>query len=336
MKSINPKYKPHKRSIDKKELISAVLSGDKLALAHAITLVEQGYEDHIDWIQEILDKGKRNIEQSKRIGITGPPGVGKSTFIDSYGNYLLKQGHKIAILAVDPSSSKSGGSILGDKTRMSKVGFSENCFVRPSPSSLHLGGIRPSTLLSLQLCAAAGYTYLFVESVGVGQSEIDINQVVDLMIMLVLPGSGDDIQSIKKGIIEISDFFIVHKADGDQKQLAKQRFNTMTNAIKQSLDPSKKVMQYSSLTADGIEAVHENIHHYLQTLQTSNVLKNKREAQVKIWIKREIFSQMERFIKQHPIFAEKLQSIDKTSVESEILPLNVSLDVFKRMEDLFM
>ncbi len=336
MKSINPKYSFRKKALNTSQLIENILAGDKLALSKAITLIEQGWEVHYPWIKEVLDRSIDKIADSRRIGITGPPGVGKSTFIDSYGFSLLQQGHNIAVLAVDPSSTISKGSILGDKTRMANLGFSESCFIRPSPSSLHLGGIRPSTLLSLQLCAAAGFNYIFVESVGVGQSETDIYDVVDLMIMLLLPGSGDDIQSIKKGIIEVSDLFVIHKADGDQKQLAKERFNTMKNVLKQSKIPAKPVVQYSSLTEEGKINLDLVIQQYLKEASASGQLALRRQIQNKGWTKKEIYLQMERFIKQHPIFAEKLQSIDNTSFESDILPLKQTLDVYQALEDLFL
>ncbi|MBY0406872.1 MAG: methylmalonyl Co-A mutase-associated GTPase MeaB, partial [Rickettsiales bacterium] len=192
-------------------LEASIIQGDRASLARGITLVESTRPDHQAEAQELLTSLMPRTGQSVRIGITGVPGVGKSTFIEAFGLHLIEQGHKVAVLAVDPSSARTGGSILGDKTRMSRLSQHESAYIRPSPTSGSLGGVARRTREAMLLCEAAGYDVILVETVGVGQSETEVSQMVDMFMLLLLPGSGDELQGIKKGIVEMADLIVVNK-----------------------------------------------------------------------------------------------------------------------------
>ena len=201
-------------------LAQQILAGDRRALAKAITLVESTRADHGEQAVQLLAELMPHAGKSIRIGVSGAPGVGKSTFIESLGNYLTEQGHQVAVLAVDPTSAVSGGSILGDKTRMEALSVNPKAFVRPSPAGTTLGGVTRRTRESLLLCEAAGYDVIIVETVGVGQSETAVSDMTDMFLLLLSPGGGDDLQGIKRGIMELADLVLVNKADGDQISIA--------------------------------------------------------------------------------------------------------------------
>ena len=203
-------------------LAEQIKAGDRRALAKAITLVESTRADHRQQAAALLETLMPDTGKSIRLGISGVPGVGKSTFIEAFGNYLIKQGHKVAVLAVDPTSAVTGGSILGDKTRMETLAFAENAFVRPSPAGKTLGGVTRRTRESLLLCEAAGFDVILVETVGVGQSETAVADMTDMFLLLLLPAGGDELQGIKRGIMELADLILVNKSDGDQTNTAKQ------------------------------------------------------------------------------------------------------------------
>src|SRR5699024_10193530 len=196
-----------------KEYIEQIRSGDRKALSRALTLIESTKEDHRKRAQKIVEQCMPYTGDSLRIGITGSPGVGKSTFIESIGNYAIKQGKKLAVLTVDPSSSKSKGSILGDKTRMETLANNKNAFIRPSPSAGMFGGVARKTREMILLCEAAGYDTIFVETVGVGQSETEVHSMVDFFLLLLLAGAGDELQGIKRGIVEMADLLVINKTD---------------------------------------------------------------------------------------------------------------------------
>ncbi len=209
--------------------IAALAGGDRRALATAITLIESTRSDDQDSADELLRNLPQPQNRTLRLGITGVPGVGKSTFIESLGNLLLEQGHRVAVLAIDPSSPKSGGSVLGDKTRMNKLAGDTRAFIRPSPSRGALGGVQSRTADAILLCECAGFDVVIVETVGVGQSEVAVADLVDLVVWLALPGAGDELQGVKRGIMEVADIAVVHKADGDrivQARLAKEQLES--------------------------------------------------------------------------------------------------------------
>jgi len=202
------------------ELAERVIAGDRRALARAITLVESGRADHRSQAQELLAELARNGREALRIGLSGTPGVGKSTFIEAFGCMLTDQGRRVAVLAVDPSSARSGGSILGDKTRMERLARDPNAFVRPSPSQTHLGGVARRTRDAVAVCEAAGFDIVIIETVGVGQSETIVAEMSDIFVLLLAPAGGDELQGVKRGIMEIADLILVNKADGELKSTA--------------------------------------------------------------------------------------------------------------------
>ena len=242
-------------------LAQKIIGGDRRALAKGITLVESLLPEDQKAADELLARIEPHQSKSETIGITGVPGVGKSTFIESLGSNLLEEGKKIAVLAVDPSSPLNGGSILGDKTRMEKLSRHANAFVRPSPNAGHPGGVSRTTSQSIRLCKAAGYDVIFVETVGVGQSEYAVASLVDTLILLVLPNAGDEIQGIKRGILELADIILINKADGENKSLAEQARQNYRSAL--SFSHSKtKIMVCSSI---GLDADFEKIWKNIQT-----------------------------------------------------------------------
>src|SRR4051794_37961021 len=221
------------------ELVDGVLSGNRGQLARAITLVESNAEQHFHRAQELLQKILAYSGKSIRIGITGVPGAGKSTFIEAFGTYLCNLGLRVAVLAIDPSSSLTGGSILGDKTRMEQLSRNPRAFIRPSPTAGKLGGVHRKTREAMLICEAAGFDVILIETVGVGQSEVIIREMVDFFMLLVLTGAGDKLQGMKKGIIELADAILVHKADGDNKANA-EKTRTDYNQILHFLQPATK------------------------------------------------------------------------------------------------
>src|SRR5687767_7242293 len=245
--------------LHRKEIIAAeaVASGDRAALARAITLMESRRPDHREAARALLQELMPRTGKAVRIGITGVPGVGKSTAIDTLGSMLTEKEHKVAVLAVDPSSTRTGGAILGDKTRMARLAVDPNAFIRPSPSSGTLGGVAAKTRETMLLCEAAGFDVILVETVGVGQSETAVADLTDFFLVLMLPGAGDELQGLKKGIVELADMIAVNKADGDNIARAKRAAAEYRAAL-HILNPrsttwSPPVVTYSALTGDGIE-----------------------------------------------------------------------------------
>lgn len=219
------------KKFDVDQLVAGILSQDRVLLARAITLVESTNPEHQKLATELLKKLIPHIKPARRIGITGTPGVGKSTFIQSFTSKLSKQNKKVAILAIDPTSVKSGGSILGDKTRMGDLTLDDNVYIRPTPSGLYLGGVAAKTREAVLVCEAFGFEYVLIETVGVGQSEVTVSKMVDCFLMLAQPGAGDELQGIKRGILELVDLVVINKADGDQLNQAKLAKTLLDNAL---------------------------------------------------------------------------------------------------------
>ncbi|MDR1879276.1 MAG: methylmalonyl Co-A mutase-associated GTPase MeaB [Bacteroidales bacterium] len=267
--------------LDKQAYIDGILSGDRVALSQAITLIESSKQEHYQLAQSILDACIPYSGNSIRIGITGVPGAGKSTFIESFGKYLTGLGHKLAVLAIDPSSERSKGSILGDKTRMEELAADEHAFIRPSPSAGSLGGVARKTAETLILCEAAGFGVVFIETVGVGQSETTVHSMVDFFILLIISGAGDELQGIKRGIMEMADAVIVNKADGDNIQKAERTRIQYANVLTLFSSPPQStwkppVMTISSLYKTGIVETWEMILRYKeQTMQNGFFMHNR-------------------------------------------------------------
>ncbi|NVO04079.1 MAG: methylmalonyl Co-A mutase-associated GTPase MeaB [Bacteroidetes bacterium] len=280
------KFKQNKKSLlSVDDYSKGILQGNLTVLSRAITLIESSLPSHFDIAQAVIEKCLPFSGKSIRIGITGVPGVGKSTFIEALGKILTNKGHKVAVLAIDPSSQISRGSILGDKTRMEELSNDPNAFIRPSPNAGSLGGVARKTKESIILCEAAGFDVIFIETVGVGQSETAVNAMVDFFLLLMLAGAGDELQGIKRGIMEMADAIIINKADGDNIQKAKNAKMDYSNAL--HLFPPKtsgwipKTEICSALSKKGIEDCWDIIQEHHQQLKSNNYFEQKRKEQAK-------------------------------------------------------
>ncbi|WP_409251292.1 methylmalonyl Co-A mutase-associated GTPase MeaB [Bacillus sp. SCS-153A] len=286
------------------ELIDGVKSGNRRDLAKAITLIESNSQEHFLHGQELLKELTPYTGRSIRIGITGVPGAGKSTFIETFGENLCEQGYKVAVLAVDPSSTVTGGSILGDKTRMENLSRNQNAFVRPSPSGGVLGGVHRKTRETMLLCEAAGYDIILVETVGVGQSEVIVRGMVDFFMLLVITGAGDELQGMKKGIMELADLIVVNKADGDNLPAA-QKTRREYKGILHFLQPATKGWETQALTCsalhgNGIQEVWNTINEFERITKESGVFEERRKSQTKEWLHSMISDRVLKDFFQHP------------------------------------
>lgn len=322
-----------KKRLSLEQYKSGVLEGNRVVLSQAITLVESSLESDAklasDLVQEILPYSGNSL----RIGITGVPGVGKSTFIESFGNILLEKGKKLAVLAVDPSSQKSKGSILGDKTRMEKLSANKQAFIRPSPAGNTLGGVAAKTREAMLLCEAAGFDVIFVETVGVGQSETSVKNMVDFFLLLVLAGAGDELQGIKKGIMEMADGIVIHKADGDNLNHAKKAKSTYQNAL--HLFPKSEsgwippVTIASSISKFGLEEIWEKIISY-ESVSISSGFKEKNRSQQRInWLEENVQFLLGNKFLENPIIKSKLDSEREKVRTGEISPLTLARELIE-------
>ncbi|MCA8932717.1 MAG: methylmalonyl Co-A mutase-associated GTPase MeaB [Rhodospirillaceae bacterium] len=275
-------------AIDPAQLADAVLTGNRAAIGRAITLVESRRDDHRALAADLLVRLQPKAGNAQRVGITGVPGVGKSTFIESFGKYLTGQGHKVAVLAVDPSSTRTGGSILGDKTRMAELSVDPNAFIRPSPSSGTLGGVTRMTRESMVVLEAAGYDVVLVETVGAGQSETAVAEMCDFFLVLMLPGAGDELQGIKKGVLEIADMIAVNKSDGDNALRARRAAAEYRRAlhIMTPISPNWRppVVLISGLTGMGLDELWGEIENHKKVLTETGERKEKRRKQQLRWM----------------------------------------------------
>ena len=301
------------------KLAESIRAGERRALARAITLVESGRADHRTAATALLS-AVGSERQAIRIGLSGTPGVGKSTFIESFGLMLTDQGLKVAVLAVDPSSARSGGSILGDKTRMDRLSRDPNAFIRPSPSQSQLGGVARRTREAIALCEAAGYDIVLVETVGVGQSETVVAQMSDLFLLLLAPAGGDELQGVKRGIMEMADIILVNKADGDFKAQAIRTCADYAGALrllrKRAQDPDgyPKALTVSALEADGLDAGWAAMQELTEWRKTSGIWDRTRADQARYWFGEEVHLQLlERLYRDPAIRAEIAKVEDAVS-----------------------
>ncbi len=305
-------------------LAEEVRAGSRRALAKAITLVESTRADHQAQAQMLLERLLPHTGQAARVGITGVPGVGKSTFIEAFGLHLIRTGKRVAVLAVDPSSSRSGGSILGDKTRMAQLSAAPEAFIRPSPSGASLGGVARRTREAMLVCEAAGYDVILVETVGVGQSEITVASMVDFFLVLMLAGAGDELQGIKKGILEIADALAINKADGDNIKRAQQAAAEYRAALRlfrhSSPNWDPPVLTISAIKQLGMDAIWEIILDHRQRLTQCGELRAKRAEQQRQWF----WSMVDDGLKSHFLarrdVKERLPDLEHAVSSAQITP----------------
>ncbi len=312
-----------------KELVEGILNGNITALSRAITLVESTNSAHLERANEVINTCLPHANKSIRIGITGVPGVGKSTFIEAFGKYLTSLGKKVAVLAVDPSSTISHGSILGDKTRMEELVKDKNAYIRPSASGETLGGVARKTRESITLCEACGFDTIIIETVGVGQSETAVHSMVDFFLLLKISGAGDELQGIKRGIMEMADAIVINKADGDnvrKSNLAKVEFGRALH-----LFPAKKsgwiptASTCSAITHDGISEVWETILKFLELTKTNNYFFEKRKEQNQYWMLETINEQLKTNFFNHPEIQKLLEENKKAVQNDEISPFAAAM-----------
>ena len=295
--------------------LEEIRAGDRRAIARAITLLESTRADRATRGRALLEELVPDTGRAARVGITGPPGVGKSTFIEALGLLLLERGHRVAVLAVDPSSPVSGGSILGDKTRMERLSQAEGAFIRPSPSGGSLGGVAHRTREAMLVCEAAGFDVVLIETVGIGQSEVAVASMVDFFLVLLQPGAGDELQGLKKGVLELADALVVNKADGDQKAAAQRTLSEHTKALGllRPLSPHwrPQVLSVSAATGEGVSAVWETVEAHRAALSTSGELEARRRAQARSWMWSLVEEGLREAFRSHPAVAERVEEAER-------------------------
>lgn len=322
---INRRFKRKKRKeLSTAEFVKAILNGNRIVLSQAITLVESKNPKHQEKAQEIVNACLPHSGKSIRVGITGTPGVGKSTFVESMGEYVTSLGKKLAVLAIDPTSQISHGSILGDKTRMENLSNNLNAFIRPSAAGESLGGVARKTREAIILCEAAGFEVVFVETVGVGQSEVAVHSMVDFFLLLLLPGGGDELQGIKRGVVEMADMIAINKADGDNLAKAKESRKAYRNGL--HLFPPKKsnwtatAMICSALKNTGIHEIWKTIQQYQHFTQKNEFFEKNRQYQAQYWLHETIQNQLKSRFENHSVVKTHFQNIQKEVQNGQITP----------------
>jgi LAO/AO transport system kinase len=310
--------------VTEQDLAEKIRSGDRRALARGITIVESRREDHRLSAEKLLDLLLPKTGKSIRLGISGPPGVGKSTFIEAFGQYLIDQGHKIAVLAIDPSSKISGGSILGDKTRMTELAKRKEAFIRPSPAGETLGGVARRTREAMLLCEAAGFDVVIVETVGVGQSETAVAEMTDMFLLLLSPGGGDDLQGVKRGVMELADLLIVNKADGDLAAAAERTASDYAHALRlmhalhQDWQPS--VVKCSALKGQGVDQVWDKVQAFRKATAKTGEFETRRREQAKNWLWQEVNDGLLERLKSDPDLADRLARLETKVTQRKASP----------------
>jgi LAO/AO transport system kinase len=313
-----------RRRLSTKDYVAGVRAGDRTLLSRAITLIESAHPAHRAQAQEVLQELLPGAGTARRIGVTGVPGVGKSTFIDALGTLLTAGGHKVAVLAVDPSSTRTGGSILADKTRMSRLATNPMAYVRPSPSGGTLGGVARMTRETMHLCEAAGFDVVLVETVGVGQSETVVAGMVDLFLALMLPGAGDELQGIKKGLLEIADLIAVNKADGDNLLRAQQAVAHYRAALR-IIEPESpawrpSVWAVSGLTGSGLAELWQEIERHRAALEAAGELAGKRRRQQLAWMWSMLDARLLAAFRDHPALRRLLPELEEGVATGKLTP----------------
>ena len=312
--------------------VEALLCGERRALAKAITLIESQRPQDREASQALISTLLPHTGNSIRIGITGVPGVGKSTFIEAFGLHLIEQGHRVAVLAVDPSSPIAGGSILGDKTRMEELSRRDQAFIRPSPAGSALGGVAQKTRESMLLCEAANYDVILVETVGVGQSEHQVAGMVDFFLVLMLPGGGDELQGIKKGIIELADAIVINKADGDSQGLAhitQRHYSGALSLLKHPGFWQPPVISCSALHKKGIDDIWQMIGEYRQEGEARGAIATKRSEQNLSWMRQLTDELLRASIQNHPAVKQAMPIIESHVRDAKQTPLAAALAIIE-------
>ncbi len=307
-----------------RDLGTKVAAGDLRALARAITLLESGRADHRVQAEALIRTLLPAAGRSIRIGITGIPGVGKSTFIEAFGLALVDRGHKVAVLAVDPTSPRSGGSILGDKTRMEKLARCRDAYIRPSPSGGTLGGVARRTREAIIAVEAAGYDVVLIETVGVGQSETAVKDLVDMFLLLLAPGGGDDLQGIKKGIVEMADLIVVNKADGDLAPAAERARRDYVSALHllrpENADWAPQVVKCSAVTGDGLDDIWQSVEAFREATQSSGRFDACRAEQARTWMWNEVNETLLGELRTAPAVKQALADLEPAVAEGAVGP----------------
>jgi LAO/AO transport system kinase len=313
-----------RRQLSIPDYVAGVRDGDRTVLARAITLIESARPEHQAQAQALLVELLPHAGQAQRVGITGVPGVGKSTFIDAFGTLLTGQGHKVAVLAVDPSSTRTGGSILGDKTRMVHLAVDDRAYVRPSPTGGTLGGVARMTRETMLLCEAAGFDVILVETVGVGQSETVVAGMVDLFLALMLPGAGDELQGIKKGLLEVADLIAVNKADGDNLLRARQAVAHYRGAMRiiepESASWRPPVLAVSALTGAGLPELWGEVLRHRTALEATGERAAKRRRQQVQWLRTMLEDRLMQELRRHPRVRALLPELERAVAEDRLTP----------------
>ena len=326
--------KPPKMTVE--DYVAGVLEGDRMKLSRAITMVESNAPKHFAMAQDIVQQLLPHTGKAVRIGITGVPGAGKSTIIEALGCLLCQQGHKVAVLAVDPSSSVTGGAILGDKTRMEQLSREKNAFIRPSPAGGTLGGVSRKSRETMLLCEAAGYDVILVETVGVGQSETTVRSMVDFFLVVVLTGAGDDLQGVKKGVIELADAILVNKADGDNKTKAlvtRADYEQILHYLRPATEGwTTKAYTCSAYTGEGIPEIWDVAMEYINQMKETGQLESRRQQQNLTWVREMTDDYFRNLIYKNPAIAEPREAIESRVLDGSLAPTKALSEIVAVIE----
>ncbi|MFH5885299.1 methylmalonyl Co-A mutase-associated GTPase MeaB [Halalkalibaculum sp. DA3122] len=341
--SINPRglerLKNRKKKLTVDDYVEGIREGNRTILSRAITLIESSRSKHREQAEEIIEECLPHTGNSIRVGITGVPGVGKSTFIEMLGNHIIdKKQRKLAVLAIDPSSTKTKGSILGDKTRMETLANNEHAYIRPSPTAGSLGGVARKTRETIYLCEAAGYDTIFIETVGVGQSETAVHSMVDFFLLLMLAGAGDELQGIKRGIMEMADAIAINKIDSSDPIQVKQAVREYKNALHLYPEPESgwgpQVTTCSATTGKGIEEIWEMIEEYISQTKENGFFRDKRNRQSRNWMYETIQNRLSDEFYSDSRVKQMLERVEQNVLNGEISPFkaaNILLDQFRQV-----
>ncbi len=320
---VNPHFvRKRRRTFSTDEYVEGILRGDITILSQAITLIESNKPEHYDQAQQIIERCLPHAGRSVRIGITGVPGAGKSTFIEAVGNMVVSLRHRLAVLAIDPSSERSGGSILGDKTRMESISSNPDIFIRPSPSAGSLGGVARKTRETIVLCEAAGFDVIFIETVGVGQSETAVHSMVDMFMLLQISGAGDELQGIKRGIMEMADMMVITKADGENRQkaeLARAQFQSALHLFPMPESGWRpKVYTCSAVAETGLEEVWKGVEEFLDHIESNGYFQSNRNRQNKYWMYESINDALKDSFYRDPAVAAHLADVEQRVLDAKL------------------